>query len=128
MSLDLNVYKVVETRTTQTPGMTLSIGRKYLGRWDFEHRNSMYNIQVLINYTEGLDTWIQDFDTIALAILDNGESYQNYNDATLENYLERYYGSNLPRLLELKRNMDPTNFFRFPQSIPVIWNENEYKN
>jgi len=87
------------------------------------HRNSMYNIQVLIDYTEGLDTWILEIDIIALAKVDNGESYQNYNAAMLENYLERYYDANLTRLLKLKRNMDPTNVFRFPQSSPAIWNE-----
>jgi hypothetical protein len=44
-------------------------------------------------------------------------SYQNFTDPELEHPLQAYYGENLPRLIEVKRQYDPGNFFTFPQSI-----------
>jgi len=47
------------------------------------------------------------------------ESYQNYVDGDLTNYAQRYFGTNLPKLVQVKNLYDPDNYFRFPQSIPV---------
>jgi FAD/FMN-containing dehydrogenase len=46
-------------------------------------------------------------------------SYQNFIDANQRNYLHAYYGSNLPRLVQVKAKYDPFNVFNYPQSIPV---------
>lgn len=45
--------------------------------------------------------------------------YQNTPDLAITDYLERYYGENLPRLVEIKKKYDPENIFHYPQSIPV---------
>jgi FAD/FMN-containing dehydrogenase len=47
----------------------------------------------------------------------NGEGYVNYIDRRLSDWRSDYYKENYPRLLEVKHQFDPDNFFRFAQSI-----------
>jgi hypothetical protein len=47
-----------------------------------------------------------------------GQAYQNYADASLPNPQRAYYGTNLPRLVEIKNRYDPANVFKQPQGIP----------
>ncbi|WP_052852543.1 FAD-binding oxidoreductase [Streptomyces avicenniae] len=47
----------------------------------------------------------------------NGESYVNYLDRVLPDWADAYYKENLGRLRRVKRHYDPTNYFRFTQSI-----------
>jgi FAD/FMN-containing dehydrogenase len=49
----------------------------------------------------------------------DGTAYQNFIDPTLEDWQTAYYGDNLERLIEVKKQVDPTDFFHFAQSIPV---------
>ncbi|MEU9038451.1 FAD-binding oxidoreductase [Streptomyces sp. NPDC048352] len=46
-----------------------------------------------------------------------GRAYQNYADPKLTGWREAYYGSNLPRLEEVRRTYDPGRLFRFPQAV-----------
>jgi FAD/FMN-containing dehydrogenase len=48
-----------------------------------------------------------------------GGSYQNWIDPELKDPLEAYYGANLQRLKNVKRRVDPDDFFSIPQGIPV---------
>lgn len=45
-------------------------------------------------------------------------SYVNFPSRDLPNWARAYYGENLERLQAIKRQVDPGNAFRFPQSIP----------
>ena len=46
--------------------------------------------------------------------------YQNAPDLAITDYLDRYYGENLPRLIQIKNKSltDPENIFHYAQSIP----------
>jgi FAD/FMN-containing dehydrogenase len=48
----------------------------------------------------------------------NGSAYQNFIDRSQPHWKSAYYGRNFKRLTEVKRRSDPSNVFRFPQSIP----------
>ena len=48
-------------------------------------------------------------------------AYFNAPDVDLQpNYMQEYFSINAPRLIEIKKRYDPTNFFRYQQSIPVF--------
>lgn len=62
--------------------------------------------------------WLNDFHK-AMQSLTSATSYQNFIDESQSDFLQAYYGQNLPRLIQLKRQVDPNNLFRYPQSIPL---------
>ena len=47
-----------------------------------------------------------------------GAEYSNYGNRELKRWGAAYYGPNLARLRDIKRTYDPTNLFRFEQSVP----------
>lgn len=49
-------------------------------------------------------------------------AYVNYIDPLQHNWTEQYYGSNYKRLLEIKKKVDPNNYFNFQQSVGSPFN------
>ena len=88
----------------------------------FVHRNAFCSAQYSVYYNSGdgsaSRSWVRATHE-AMAPFSNGESYQNYVDADLDDWAAAYYGTNLARLQSVKRAVDPENVFTFPQSIPL---------
>jgi FAD/FMN-containing dehydrogenase len=80
----------------------------------FVHRNVLFCIQYL-NYPGGLP-WLRSI-TAKMAPYVTGGAYFNYTDPDLKGWQAAYYGSNYRRLLEIRRHVDPSHYFNFPQSI-----------
>jgi FAD/FMN-containing dehydrogenase len=88
----------------------------------FVHRDMLFSLQYLA-YFQGAAAarasrrWIGGVHR-ALRPHASGEAYQNYIDPDLDGWQRAYYGSNLERLREIKKQVDPDFRFRFAQAIP----------
>lgn len=59
-----------------------------------------------------------------LSAYGSGGAYINYIDPLVKDWQTAYYGQNYERLLKLKSEVDPDNFFRFQQSIGSTYSPN----
>ena len=92
----------------------------------FVHRNALMLSAIDLAWTPEDDAavvaeneaWLDAFHA-AMRPFTSDESFQNFVDGAETDYLRAYYGTNLERLVEIKRRYDPGNLFRFPQSIPL---------
>lgn len=91
----------------------------------FVHRDALAGIQYSVTWPTGSPSSVTDASTswltaaqADLAPYAHG-AYQNYIDPTLSDWQQAYYGSNLPRLVQVKQAADPDDFFHFAQSIPI---------
>jgi FAD/FMN-containing dehydrogenase len=92
----------------------------------FVHRNALMLSAIDLAWTpeDGAavvadnEAWLDAFHA-AMRPFTSDESFQNFIDGAESDYLRAYYGTNLERLVAVKRRYDPDNLFRFPQSIPL---------
>lgn len=91
----------------------------------FVHRNSLFSVQYFANWNatdslavvEANQQWLADTWQLMRPYA-SGAAYQNYLDPDLVDWQNAYYGSNLPRLEQIKAAYDPLDLFHFDQSIP----------
>jgi hypothetical protein len=89
----------------------------------FVHRNALYSCQFAAYWAgEGSQSaalsWIRGFYA-AMRPYVSPYAYQNYIDPDPTTWQNAYYGANLARLKDVKKQVDPGDLFRFRQSIPV---------
>lgn len=91
----------------------------------YVHRDALFNFKVFIDATDADhdhvvsgEMWMKQF-LESVKFLDSGNTYQNYPERDVTEYLDRYYGSNLARLIEIKRKWDPNGYLKSPMSIPI---------
>lgn len=60
--------------------------------------------------------WLTDFYA-AIVPMAKGGAYQNFIDPSLTDWKTAYHGTNLPRLEAIKKRVDPTRLFTFPEAI-----------
>jgi FAD/FMN-containing dehydrogenase len=86
----------------------------------FVHRDMLFSLQYGAYFTgssRASNRWINGVWK-ALRPFASGQAYQNYIDPQLPNWQRAYYAGNLPRLREIKKQVDPNFKFRFRQAIP----------
>lgn len=92
----------------------------------FAHRNALFSAQYNASWNvndpasvvSANRTWLGE-TWQAMRPYASGQAYLNYIDPDLPNWLQAYYGTNLPRLQSIKATYDPDNLFHFKQSIPL---------
>jgi hypothetical protein len=103
-----------------------AINRVAPGATAFYHRNALCSLQYGAFWSASASNataqanlnWIGRFYG-AMKPFVSTYAYQNYIDPNLANWQHAYYGSNLSRLVAVKKKYDPSNRFRFKQSIPT---------
>ncbi|TML25409.1 MAG: FAD-binding oxidoreductase [Actinobacteria bacterium] len=124
----------IESRKTRGSGSAIvlldssggAINRVPKGATAFVHRDALFSLQYLA-YWQPTDPPAVGAANLrflrnlyaAMRPFVSGFSYQNYIDPELSSWKHAYYGSNLARLVSVKRRHDPGNVFNFRQSIPT---------
>jgi FAD/FMN-containing dehydrogenase len=92
----------------------------------FVHRGALFNAQYTASWgsTPGNGPLPRNRRSLAdihdtVRPYGTGQAYQNYADATLPDPQRAYYGANLPRLIETRRQYDPAGVFTQPQGVPL---------
>ncbi|MBJ7329813.1 MAG: FAD-dependent oxidoreductase [Solirubrobacteraceae bacterium] len=83
----------------------------------FVHRTVRFSVQIVSYTSIGTARTRVRAARKRLVPYGNGQAYQNYTDLDLASPLTAYYGSNLPRLRQIKAEVDPDDRFQITQGI-----------
>jgi len=91
----------------------------------FVHRNGLFSTQYNATWPLGATPAVVASNIAgdnalytAMRPYASGSAYQNYIDPSLATWQQAYYGANLPRLIAVQAQYDPTGVLQFAQSIP----------
>jgi FAD binding domain/Berberine and berberine like len=92
----------------------------------FPHRDASFLAQEFVTFrgtpsspvVSANRSWLNSLGSVLRPSV-SGYAYVNYIDPTLKGWQQAYYGSNLDRLIQVKRTYDPDDAFTFAQSIPT---------
>lgn len=130
------VQDVVNEIPNNTNGIQINseqgaVGARQANDMAYIHRDSLFSVRLFFEtmtvdgVVEG-KKWMDKFVKSA-QFMDSGETYQNYPDIELKDYLTRFYGNNLKKLIQIKRKWDPYRYFNSIMSIPTTFsNRNLY--
>ncbi|MGH9261914.1 MAG: BBE domain-containing protein, partial [Acidimicrobiales bacterium] len=100
--------------------------RRDPGATAFVHRDAQFLLKHAVATaspaaagTDGGRRWL-DASWASVHPWGSNRAFQNFADPDLPDWPTAYYGANLPRLARNKARYDPTDFFRHPQSIPMV--------
>lgn len=87
----------------------------------FTQRQSQYNVQMAAQWTDAAENqahiaWARDFSD-ALKPYSSSRYLVNYLNDESSDAVRGAFGDSYPRLMELKRKYDPTNFFSLNQNV-----------
>ncbi|HEY8023448.1 MAG TPA: FAD-binding oxidoreductase [Burkholderiaceae bacterium] len=90
----------------------------------FVHRGALFSAEYYNAYQTGTpdatvdadEAWEHNMRTV-MAPWSSGRAYVNYIDPLIANWQTAYYGSNYPKLAQVKARYDPNGVFNLPQGV-----------
>ncbi|MBI3561250.1 MAG: FAD-binding oxidoreductase [Gammaproteobacteria bacterium] len=124
------VVKQIFTLTQQTKGMLFQINTlggaiadtQFRAASSYAHRDFPFlaEVQTYWDHPQQEAACVAAVRRTQALLQENGvrAHYVNYPDGEFSDWAQAYYGvENYPRLQRLKKQLDPTNLFQYPQSI-----------
>jgi hypothetical protein len=103
-------FSKIPSNATAFPSRSAIYWLQYTSLWDIPEQQ------------ESSMAWLKKYYAALRPFFPKKRKYVNALDYDVPRLLalKSYYGENLPDLIKIKQKYDPTNFFKFEQSIPTV--------
>ncbi len=93
----------------------------------FIHRGALFSVEYYTYFPQGTanatvdkaQAWVNSFRQ-TMKPWSSGGAYVNYIDPLISDWTHAYYGTNYPRLQQVKAAYDPQGFFNIPQGVKAV--------